>query len=162
MEEDVDLLRESMHVTRGCLIVPLQSDLYDDVIPRIQKDILEEVYRTGIRGVIIDASGVDVIDRFAARAIADTAKMVSLLGAKTLITGIKSGVASSLVGLDFEFKDIQTALSLDEGLNMVRPMADSGEDKEENETGDDFDENEEGEKVEEKPSGSGNEEVSRG
>ena len=122
MEEGTALSRVAMHITGGCLVVPIQVELYNEVILKLQKDILDRVNETGVKGVIIDVSAVDIIDSFIAQTMSDTARMASLLGATTMVVGLKPGVASSLVDLDFELEDMQTAITVDEGFRRLRPV----------------------------------------
>ena len=131
MKDKISLSRAAMHISRGCLIVPIQIELYDEIILRIQKDILERVKDTGVKGVIIDVSGVEIIDSFLAQAICDTVIMVSMLGAATVLTGLKPEVAASLVDLDIEFKDIQTAVNFEAGFQILESPARPKEEPEE-------------------------------
>ncbi len=122
MEEKTYLSKVVMHITRGCLIVPVQGELYDEMVRQIQQDVLERVKETGIKGVIIDLSGVNIIDSFLAKAICDTAKMAAMLGATTVLTGFKPAVVVSLIDLNFEPGNIQTALTLEDGLQKLQPI----------------------------------------
>jgi len=122
MEETSALSRVAMHITRGCLVVPVQVELYDKVVLQIQEDILKSVNQTGVKGVIIDVFSVDIIDSFIAQTISDTARMVSLLGATAVLTGLKPGVVASLIDLGIDLKHIKTALTLEEGLRMLEPV----------------------------------------
>lgn len=131
MEEETALSRVAMYVTWGCLVVPIQVELNDELMLQIQEDILERVNKTGIKGVIIDVSGVAVIDSSLGRAIRDTARMASLLGAKTIISGLRPGVVSSLIDLDFKIEDVLTAISLEEGLRLLAPVTAPKEEPEE-------------------------------
>ena len=131
MEEEIELSRVAMHISRGCLIVPIQIELYDEIILRIQKDILERVKETGVKGVIIDVSGVEIIDSFFAQAICDTARMTYMLGATTVLAGLKPEVAASLVDLDIDFRDIQTAMDIEAGFQRLEPLVRPKEEPEE-------------------------------
>ena len=131
MEEEIGLSRVAMHISRGYLIVPIQIELYDEIILQIQKDILERVKETGVKGVIIDVSGVEIIDSFLAQAICDTVRMASMLGATTVLTGLKPEVAASIVDLDIDFKDIQTAVNLEAGFQILEPLVNPKEEPEE-------------------------------
>ncbi len=128
--------RVSMYVTRACLVVPIQDVLHTESVLRIQEDILNRVYENGLRGAIIDLSGVAVIDRFIARKLFESAKMTSLLGTKTIITGLRAGVVASLIDLDFDPGDVSTAVDLDEGFRLLDLIAPA---KEETEDGDEPD-----------------------
>lgn len=131
MEERATLPKVAMHITRGCLVVPIQVELYCETIIQIQKDVLERVKETGAKGVIIDVSGVDIIDSFIAQTISDTARMASMLGATTVLTGFKPDVVASLIDLDFELKDIQTAITLEDGFQRLKPIVEPKEKSEE-------------------------------
>jgi len=143
MEEEIGLSKKvAMHISRGCLIVPIQIELYDETILQIQRDILEKVKSTGIKGVIIDVSGVEIIDSFFAQAICDTARMTYMLGATTVLTGLKPEVVASLVDLDIEFKDVQTAMNLEAGYQRLEPLVELKEESEEIEEYEEIEESE--------------------
>lgn len=131
MEEEAALSKVAMYITKGCLVVPIQVELHDELVLQIQEDILERVNKTGIKGVIIDVSGVAIIDSPLGRAISDTARMASLLGAKTVITGLRPGVVASLIDLDFDIRGVATAISLEEGFRMLAPVVAPKEEPEE-------------------------------
>jgi len=133
MEEETALSQAAMYVIQGCFIVPIQVELNDELMLQIQEDILERVNKTGIKGVIIDVSGVAVIDSSLGRAIRDTARMASLLGVKTIISGLRPGVVSSLIDLDFKIEDVLTAINLEEGLRLLAPVTAPKEEPEETE-----------------------------
>ena len=112
----------TMFTTWGCLVVPIQVELYDRVMLRVQEDILKRIRDTGVKGVVLDLAGVDIIDSFLARAISDTAKMVSLMGARAVITGLKAEVAASLTDLDIDFEGVLTAKNPEDGLRRLEPL----------------------------------------
>jgi len=45
MERNDHQSKINMHIVRGCLVVPIQTELYDEVLIRIQKDILEKQFQ---------------------------------------------------------------------------------------------------------------------
>jgi rsbT antagonist protein RsbS len=106
---------------RGFLVVPIQVELYDDTILKLQEDILEAVKEKSIKSVIIDFSAVDIIDQFLAQKIKDTAHMVALMGAETILTGFKPEVVASLVDMNFDFEGIPTALDQDDAFMKLEP-----------------------------------------
>lgn len=120
-----------MHIIRGCLLVPLQVDLSDEAMLEIQAEILEKVSQTGVKGVIIDLTSIDILDSFLTNTLLDTGRMASLLGATTVIVGLKPELASALVDLGLEFKDILTAITLEQGFQKLRPIVEPEERPEE-------------------------------
>ncbi len=120
--EDKSIHEVAMHVTRGCLVVSIQIELQDETARQIQGDILKRVETSGIKGVIMDFSTIDIIDSFLAQTIFDTAKMASLLGATTVITGLKSGVIVSLIDLDIDLEGLRTARTLEDAFEELKPI----------------------------------------
>jgi rsbT antagonist protein RsbS len=81
--------------------------------------MLGNISRTGVRRALIDLSAVEVMDSYAYGSICDTATMASVMGTKTVLAGIKAGVASVLVEFDVNVKRVAMALNLETGLAML-------------------------------------------
>jgi len=121
----------SVHVSKGCLIVPVQGDIDDERMQAIQKQVLEGVEDTGVKGVVIDLSGVSIIEPYYAGIIDKTAKMINLLGARTVLSGIRPGVAISLSDSNFEFESIyETARTFEDGIEKLQSVIVSDEEVE--------------------------------
>ena len=105
------------------LIASVQSELSDLDLLQLRDELLERVGEYRVRGVIIDVTALDVIDSFAARTLSNTAQMVRLRGADTVIVGIQAEVAFSMIQLGLALKDVTTALDLEEGLYILREVA---------------------------------------
>ncbi|WP_417810392.1 STAS domain-containing protein [Thalassospira alkalitolerans] len=114
--------RVGMHVMRGCLIVPIQIELYDEVLQQLQRDILNKVNDTGVKGVIIDVSVVEIIDSFIAQIFVDICRMTALIGAQTILIGIRPALAGALTDLGIGVRDIHTALTLDHAISQLEPV----------------------------------------
>jgi rsbT antagonist protein RsbS len=109
------------------LLITLQGDLDDLTVELIEQDITSEVARSLARGVLIDVSGLDVVDSFVARVLARLVRMVRLLGADAAIVGIRPAVAITLVQLGVSMSDVTTALNAEQGMDRLRRMrADGG------------------------------------
>jgi hypothetical protein len=74
---------------------------------------------------------VAILDSVLARGVFDTAQMTSLLGVRTVITGLSAGVVASLIDLDFAPGNVPIALTLDEGLQTLEPYMKPKEEPEE-------------------------------
>jgi rsbT antagonist protein RsbS len=101
------------------LIVTIQIELHDTLVDLFQKDILEEIEKTGEKGLIIDISALETVDSYVARMLANTAKMAKLMGTETVVVGMRPAVAATLVRMGYFMDGIQTALSLEEGLTLL-------------------------------------------
>ena len=100
------------------LLTTIQVDLHDSVVDAFQNDVLEEIEKSGSRGLIIDISALETVDSYVARVLAETGKMAKLMGAKTVIVGMRPAVAATLVRMGYFMPGILTALSLQEGLEL--------------------------------------------
>jgi len=102
------------------LVVTIQMELHDTLVDLFQKDVLEAIEKTGEKGLIIDISALETVDSYVARMLANTAKMAKLMGAETAIVGMQPAVAATLVRMGYFMDGISTALSLEEGLTLLR------------------------------------------
>ena len=100
------------------LLATIQIDLHDTVVDAFQNDVLEEIERTGANGLIIDISALETVDSYVARTLANTGKMAKLMGSETVIVGMQPAVAATLVRMGYFMEGIETALSLEEGLQL--------------------------------------------
>jgi len=98
----------------------IQIELQDTVVDAFQNDVLEEIEKTGARGLIVDISALETVDSYVARMLANTGKMAKLMGAETVIVGMRPAVAATLVRMGYFMDGINTALSLEEGLELQR------------------------------------------
>jgi rsbT antagonist protein RsbS len=101
---------------RDYLIASIQSVLTDEDLVNLRDKLVQQVGRFRSLGVILDVTGMDVIDSFSVRTLRDLAHMIRLRGATTVIVGIQPEVAFSMIQLGLRLKDVPTALDLEEGL----------------------------------------------
>ncbi len=101
---------------RDYLIASVQSVLTDEDLINLRDKLVQQVGRFRTAGVILDETGMDVIDSFSVRTLRDLAHMIRLRGATTVIVGIQPEVAFSMIQLGLRLKDVPTALDLEEGL----------------------------------------------
>jgi rsbT antagonist protein RsbS len=101
------------------LIASIQSALTDGEVLQLQDDIAEQVGRFRSRGVILDVSGLDVIDSFVSRALHAMAITAKLRGANAVIVGIRPEVAFAIVQMGLTLEGVRTALDLEEGLAFL-------------------------------------------
>jgi rsbT antagonist protein RsbS len=119
MNHSVESIKITIHETQGCLVVPIQEELSKEAALRIQSNLLEQVYAKSIKGVIIDLSGVKVIDGILWEVFSKTARMVKMLGFPAVITGLRPGVVASIIDLDLDFSGLITAMNLEDALEIL-------------------------------------------
>ena len=137
----------SITVASGCLVAHVPAVLQDETIRLLQRDVLDAVHKTGTKGVILDLSGVRILDSFLATGIVNTVRMLSFMGAAPVLAGIRPEVAASIVFMDIDVNGLRFAFDLDEAYKMLAPVAVAEEEAEGKEG-----EEEEGMKVEHRTS----------
>ena len=101
---------------RNFLIASVQAVLTDQDLVTLRDRLVAQVGRFRSDGVILDVTGLDVMDSFSVRTLRDMAHMIRLRGADTVIVGIQPEVAFSMVQLGLSLEGVPTALDLEEGL----------------------------------------------
>ncbi|MGE5624319.1 MAG: STAS domain-containing protein [Bacillota bacterium] len=101
---------------RNYLIASVQAVLTDQDLVNLRDRLVAQVGRYRSVGVILDVTGLDVMDSFSVRTLRDMAHMIRLRGADTVIVGIQPEVAFSMVQLGLSLEGVPTALDLEEGL----------------------------------------------
>lgn len=96
----------------GVLLLPLVGTIDSERARLIIQAVLEEVGRTGATEVLIDVTGVPMIDSQVANVLVQMAKMISLLGARSTLVGVRPEIAQSIVGLGADLSSISTSPSL--------------------------------------------------
>ncbi len=103
----------------GNLLVSVQTELHDAAAGAFQDDLLEAIERWGARGLVIDISGLDIVDSYVARVLADTGRMAKLMGTQTVLAGMRPEVAATLVRMGYRMEGVHTALDVDEALSLL-------------------------------------------
>lgn len=101
------------------LLVTLQGDLHDSTAQQLQQDLSETIARAGVTGVVIDISGVEIVDSFLGRVLAEIAAQASLLAARTVVAGMRPAVAITLVELGLTLPGLRTALDAQAAMALL-------------------------------------------
>ncbi|MFA4835252.1 MAG: STAS domain-containing protein [Dehalococcoidia bacterium] len=104
----------------GFLITSIQVALHDKLALTFQDDVLHRIEQTNARGLIIDITAVDVVDSFITRILVETAAMAKMMGAKTVLVGLRPEIAITLTEFGMELKGIYTTLDLEKGLALLK------------------------------------------
>jgi len=102
------------------LLVTIQVDMHDQLALTLQNDLTEKISLAGSKGVLIDISALEMVDSFIGRMIANIAGMSRVLDAKTVVVGMQPAVAITLVELGLSLAGVQTALSVEKGMALLK------------------------------------------
>jgi len=101
---------------RGILAMPLIGALDSARLQDIQERALHAIERTAAQRLLLDITGIPIVDTQVAKGLIAIVQAARLLGAEVLLVGIRSEVAQTIVGLGLDlggvrtFSDIQTAI----------------------------------------------------
>jgi anti-anti-sigma regulatory factor len=98
------------------LAMPLIGLMDEERVERVLQAALRRTTESHAEVMILDITGVLRADERVAAAILDTARALRLLGARTVLTGIRPDMAQALVALDVDFADITTKSTLQAGI----------------------------------------------
>jgi len=119
MTHYADIPGVAMQVSRGVVVASIQVDLDDDVIARFRQDLLDCIHETGSRGVILDVSGLETLDSEELAALRKIMVMTSLMGAESVLVGLRPGVVSALIEVGAEIDGLRAAINLDAAFALL-------------------------------------------
>lgn len=98
------------------LLMPLIGNITGERSQQMMSTLLQHVEQQRARTVIIDITGVSLIDTLVAGNLIQTVRAVSLLGAETVLVGITPEVAQTLVQLGVDLSQIAIRSNLEAGV----------------------------------------------
>ena len=113
---------------RDFLLVSIQVEVHDRLVLNLQNDLAEAINKTGVHGVLIDISSVEIVDSFVGRMLANVASVGRLLGATTVVVGIQPAIAITLVELGLTLDGVYTALDTESGMELLSRLTKNNHD----------------------------------
>ena len=111
------------------LLVSIQVDLHDSLAMSLQDDLTARLVKVRAKGVLIDISALEIVDSFIGRIMGNMASLISMLGAHSVVVGMQPAVAMTIIELGMSLSNVRTALNVDQGVALLRTLADPGEDE---------------------------------
>lgn len=127
LRDKLDLIRRQEETLRtlavpivqvwdGVLMVPLMGSMDSERAGDVMERLLQEIVSARARFAILDLTAVDHVDTSTANHLVRIVRAVDLLGARVVVTGIRSAVAQAMVGLGMDLSSMTTLRNLQEGL----------------------------------------------
>jgi rsbT co-antagonist protein RsbR len=116
-----------MKLRERLLLLPIIGALDTQRMQQLTEQLLETIKGQRAQVVVIDITGVAEIDREVANHLVQTVEAARLMGAETILTGLSSEIAQTLVDLGVDLArmtavgDLQGGLEEAERLNRHRP-----------------------------------------
>jgi rsbT co-antagonist protein RsbR len=101
------------------LIVPLIGTIDTTRANQIMENILYGITKRNAEIVIIDITGVHIVDSTVAQHLIKSYQASGLLGAKSILVGMRPEVAQTIVQLDIDFEEVETRNTLAQGIEYA-------------------------------------------
>lgn len=102
------------------LLVPLVGDLDVTRLAQFQDQALRALEHSSARTLVLDLTGVPIVDTQVAQSLFAVVRATRLLGAETLIAGIRPEVAQTIVGLGLDLQGMRTFSNLQSALRQAQ------------------------------------------
>jgi rsbT co-antagonist protein RsbR len=97
-------------------VMPLVGTIDTERAKLIMENLLEGVVKQRAEVVLLDITGVPVVDTMVAHHIIQAADAVRLVGAKCMLVGIRPEIAQTIVTLGINLNDFTTTSTLQRGM----------------------------------------------
>lgn len=101
------------------LLVPLQGDMTDDMAGQLVSAVLDRIHKEGSSGLVIDITGLWLVDSHLCAVLSQLASAAKLMGAQTLISGMKPEIAMALETMGITLQNVTTTLDLETALDLL-------------------------------------------
>jgi rsbT antagonist protein RsbS len=102
------------------LLVTIQVDMHDRLATALEEDLTHQIVRHSAHGVLIDISGLEIVDSFIGRMLDNIAAVSRMLDAETVVVGMRPAVAITLVELGLSLAGVKTALNVERGMALLQ------------------------------------------
>ncbi|GAB4119189.1 MAG: STAS domain-containing protein [Roseiflexaceae bacterium] len=103
-------------VAVGVLVAPLIGVVDTERAEILMNTLLQTTQQQQARFIILDVTGILMIDTQVANVILHATRSLRLIGARVILTGIRPEVAQTLVGLGIDLQEILVRSTLDAGI----------------------------------------------
>ena len=101
------------------ILVPIQGEITDDLAEQLSQEVLREIHESGAHGLVLDLTGVWIMDSHLCSVLSNLASAARLMGTPTIISGLSPEIAMTLQTMGVELEAVRTALSLEQALTML-------------------------------------------
>jgi len=98
------------------LLIPLQGQIDDQLAEQLRQDILQKIQSTDVTGLLMDVTGLWLMDSHLCAVLSQIAAAARLMGTDSLICGMSPEIALTLQTMGLELPNVGTELSLEEAL----------------------------------------------
>ncbi|HWO98238.1 MAG TPA: STAS domain-containing protein [Bacillus sp. (in: firmicutes)] len=104
-------------LSNGIAILPLVGDIDTERARLLMEETLREAVRLKLSSLILDLSGVVIVDTMVADQLFKVISGLELIGVKTTLTGIRPEIAQTVVSLGIDFSNVSIKANLKQALS---------------------------------------------
>lgn len=121
-EEIFELSARVLPLSRGVLLLPLVGRIDGARAERIMEVLLAAVGEHGAKVVLLDVTGLPIVDEIVAPHLLRAASAVRLLGATPALVGVRPSLAQSMVAGGVDLGGLVTLAQLEDGLHFAQGL----------------------------------------
>lgn len=123
-KELLELSAPILRVAPDAILLPIIGTLDARRAIHVTERLLVKVVELGAHVVVLDVTSAGSMDTFMAQRILGAVAAVHLLGAETILTGVRPEAAKTLALLGIDFSRLEVRATLADGLAMLHERAD--------------------------------------
>ena len=105
-------------VLDGVLVLPLIGTFDQQRMHEFKQVLLQGITETNARHVLIDLTGIELVDEQHSMGIMEGIQAAQLIGAECILVGIRPATAQSLVAQSIDLRRVRSAATLREALSL--------------------------------------------
>ncbi len=101
------------------LVLPIVGQVDQERAQGMMREMLQAISRHHAQAILIDITGVPVVDAVVAGHLLKSVQAAGLLGCQGILVGVRAKVAGTLVRLGLNLRDLVTRTSMQDGLEYA-------------------------------------------
>ncbi len=101
------------------VLVTLQGEITDVMAADLREEVLALIHKDGAEGLVLDITGVWLIDSHLCSVLSSLATAARLMGTPTIIAGMSPDSAQTLQAMGIELNVLRTALTTEQALELL-------------------------------------------
>lgn len=123
VEEQRSLIRDLsvpvLPISKTILVMPLIGALDSERLMIFQEQALQAIKRSSARTLVVDITGVSLVDSQVAQELLAIVRVSRLLGTEAVLVGIRPEIAQAIVGMNLGFAKMRTFNDLQAALEQL-------------------------------------------
>ncbi len=118
-DEIMELSTPVLQIWDRVLVLPIIGTVDSGRATRLTTDVLRKIAETGSEVIILEVSGVPVIDSHVGRHLVQTIEAARLMGTASVLAGVRAEVAQAVVNLGVDLGRVRSRTTLRDALQLA-------------------------------------------